>query len=109
MVISAISHISWSDYIVSSDCCITIEMVSARSVVVGVFKLPKRCPSQGFRIIRADSVVGLCIMPTQRSNLRIIRIAPISTTQAHVLLQLTPRICLGRLRAIGEASASFRW
>lgn len=62
-VISAVSHVSLLDYFVSSDCCITIEMVSARSVVVGVLGLPKRDPSQGFRTIRADLHIGLCIIP----------------------------------------------
>lgn len=42
------------DYSMSSDCCITIDMASIRSVVVGVFKLPKRCPSLEFRMIRID-------------------------------------------------------
>lgn len=67
------------DYCMSSDCCIIIDMISIRSVVVGAFKLPKRYLSQDFRMIRIDFHQGL-INYTQvaQNNLRIVGIRPIA-------------------------------
>jgi hypothetical protein len=63
----------------SSDCCTIINMTSIRSVVVGVFKLPKRCLSLEFRIIRIDFQQGF-IYYTQvaQNNLRIVGITSIA-------------------------------